>query len=527
MLVLCPYPHGVAAGQRLKFEQYYDDWRAAGWEVDVAPFMDTAPVARAVRARPFRRKFAGVTKGYLRRLRDLFRLGRYDLVYCHMYVTPLGTSLAERLTRALAPKLVYDVEDNVMAHVDRFDRDHPNRLLRFLRASGKYSFLVREADHVVTSSPALNERCKTINRRAACTYISSSVDTDRFLPANRYSNDGLVTIGWTGTFSSRQYLDLLRGVLQELAQQRRFRLRVIGNFDYALPGVDLEVVRWTAEREIEDLQAIDIGLYPLPADEWVSGKSGLKAIQYMAMGLPCVATDVGTTPLIIRDGENGLLVRSEEEWLNALDALARRSGAAPPAGRGGAAGRRRKIFDESHRRASIARSCRARWRVEREWKRASASTWPGPAGCSARHSTASSAARTSSDAPTRTSMPTGCGFLDFRDFDAYREDVLGVRARLSLPPRRLHRASNIARSIPTTLMRPTRWRWRMRSTSPTSSTFLCSTSAPRASSTARKETYDDWDQPNPLGHYARSKYMGERFVAENVPRSTSSAAPAG
>jgi L-malate glycosyltransferase len=318
MLVLCPYPHGVAAGQRLKFEQYYADWRAAGWEVDAASFMDAALWRVLYERGHFAAKLAGVTKGYVRRLRDLFRLRRYDLVYCHMYVTPLGTSLAERLVRALAPKLVYDVEDNVMAHVDRFGRDHPNRLLRFLRASGKYSFLVREADHVVTSSPALNERCKTINRRAACTYISSSVDADRFQPANRYSNDGLVTIGWTGTFSSRQYLDLLRGVLQKLARQRRFRLRVIGNFDYALPGVDLEVVRWTAEREIEDLQAIDIGLYPLPADEWVSGKSGLKAIQYMAMGLPCVATDVGTTPLIIRDGENGLLVRTEDEWLSAL-----------------------------------------------------------------------------------------------------------------------------------------------------------------------------------------------------------------
>lgn len=33
-----------------------------------------------------------------------------------------------------------------------------------------------------------------------------------------------------------------------------------------------------------------------------------------------------------------------------------------------------------------------------------------------------------------------------------------------------------------------------------------------------QETYDDWDQPNPLGHYARSKYMGERFVVENAHR---------
>lgn len=34
----------------------------------------------------------------------------------------------------------------------------------------------------------------------------------------------------------------------------------------------------------------------------------------------------------------------------------------------------------------------------------------------------------------------------------------------------------------------------------------------------KKETYDDWDQPNPLGHYARSKYAGELFVKENVQK---------
>ena len=318
LLVLCPYPLGVAAGQRLKFEQYYDDWRNLGWEVVPSPFMDRSLWDVAFEPGHGPSKVAGVLKGYLRRLRDLTRVHHFDLVYVFMYVTPVGTTVFERLTRIFARKLVYDVEDNVMAQVDRVGRDHPNPLLRFLRDSGKYRLLVREADHVVTSSPALNDRCKTINRRGACTYISSSVDADRFQPEYRYSNDEIVTIGWTGTFSSRQYLNLLRGVLQDLAKQRRFRLRVIGNFDYELPGVDLEVVRWTAEREIEDLQAIDIGLYSLPADEWVSGKSGLKAIQYMMMGLPCVATDVGTTSLIIWDGENGLLVRTESEWLQAL-----------------------------------------------------------------------------------------------------------------------------------------------------------------------------------------------------------------
>jgi L-malate glycosyltransferase len=321
MLVLCPYPLGEAAGQRLKFEQYYDDWRALGWEVVPAPFMDQRLWRVVFERGHYLAKLAGLMKGYGRRLRDLFRIGDYDLVYSFMYVTPIGTTLFERLTRRLARKLIFDVEDNVMSGVKRVRDDHPNPLLRFARSAGKYRYLIREADHVVASSPELAKRCAELNRHGAATYISSSVDTDRFVPNNPYSNDRPATIGWTGTFSSRPYLDRIAPMLQELARRRAYKLRIIGNFDLQLPGVDLEVIQWSAEREVEDLQGIDIGIYPLPIDEWVSGKSGLKAIQYMAFGLPCVATNVGTTPLIIRDGENGLLVRTDEEWLSALERL--------------------------------------------------------------------------------------------------------------------------------------------------------------------------------------------------------------
>jgi len=319
MLVLCPFPVGVAAAQRLKFEQYYEDWRANGWEVDVAPFMDLRLWKVLFQRGYLLTKVLGTIKGTFRRLRDLAVIPHYDLVYCHMYVTPLGSSFFERVTRQLASRLLLDVEDNVL--VGQRGVDNPNPLVRLLKGRGKARYLIRHSDHVITSSPFLNDTCRAINEAHACTYISSSVDTDRFVPANRYTNEQRVTIGWTGTFSSRPFLDLLRPVFQELARRRQFRLRVIGNFDYELPGVELDVVRWSAEREVEDLQAIDIGVYPLTVDGWVTGKSGLKAIQYMAFGLPCVATDVGTTPMIIRDGENGLLVRTNDEWIAALERL--------------------------------------------------------------------------------------------------------------------------------------------------------------------------------------------------------------
>jgi glycosyltransferase involved in cell wall biosynthesis len=326
MLVICPYPIGVAAGQRLKFEQYYDDWRAHGWDVVPAPFMDDALWRIAYVQGHFGSKLFGIARGYVRRVGALLRVRRFDLVYCFMYVTPLGTSLFERLVRWLAPKLVFDLEDNVLVGPPPPGEDNPNPLTRLIRGKDKVRFLIREADHVITSSPLLIDICLATNRSGRCTYISSSVDADRFVPTNRFVGDEGVTIGWTGTYSSKPYLDLLRPVFQELARRIRFKLRVIGNFDYELQGVDLEVVRWSREREVEDLQAIDIGVYPLPLDDWVIGKSGLKAIQYMAFGLPVVASDAGITPRVVRDGETGILVRTQEEWLEALEGLVRDPG---------------------------------------------------------------------------------------------------------------------------------------------------------------------------------------------------------
>jgi glycosyltransferase involved in cell wall biosynthesis len=91
-----------------------------------------------------------------------------------------------------------------------------------------------------------------------------------------------------------------------------------------MPEIDLEVIQWTEINEVRDLQGIDIGVYPLVADQWVMGKSGLKAIQYMAFGLPTVATNFGTTTKIIQHMENGWLVDSDDEWLLALETLVNR-----------------------------------------------------------------------------------------------------------------------------------------------------------------------------------------------------------
>lgn len=320
LLILCPFPVGVAAGQRLKYEQYLDDWRALGWDITVSPFMDQALWDVVYRSGSLAAKVIGTAKGVLRRWRDLLRMRRYDAVYVYISASPIGSTLTERLTRLLARRLIYDIEDNILDQSSAGRSINP--IAALLRSTGKPRLLTRTADEVITASPFLVDRCRAINAHHQCSLIPPSVDTDRFVPGP-HDATAVPVIGWTGTFSSEPYLDLLRPMLQRLAQRVKFKLRVIGNFDYALPGVDLEVVQWSKATEVEDMQAIDIGLYPLPNDDWVLGKAGLKVIQYMAFGIPSVSSNVGTATLQVRHGETGYLVDTEDEWVSTLEMLVR------------------------------------------------------------------------------------------------------------------------------------------------------------------------------------------------------------
>ena len=67
LLVLCPYPIGVAAGQRLKYEQYIQHWQESGYDVRIAPFMDMAMWSKLYVGGHTVTKVFGTLKGYLRR----------------------------------------------------------------------------------------------------------------------------------------------------------------------------------------------------------------------------------------------------------------------------------------------------------------------------------------------------------------------------------------------------------------------------------------------------------------------------
>ena len=130
-----------------------------------------------------------------------------------------------------------------------------------------------------------------------------------------------MALGWSGSHSTSQYLYLLESVLQNISSSRSVKILVIGDASFNIDGVELEAISWSENTEVDDLTRIDIGLYPLPDEPWVYGKSGLKALQYMALGIPTVASAVGMNFKVIEDGVSGFLVKNDREWITTITRL--------------------------------------------------------------------------------------------------------------------------------------------------------------------------------------------------------------
>jgi glycosyltransferase involved in cell wall biosynthesis len=315
VLVICPHPERRAPGQRLKFEQYYPSWRSAGLEVDVRPFWSERTWEILYRPGHRLRKAAGLLDGYRRRLRDLRDAKRADLVYLFLHAAPVGPPVIERLIDRAGVPIVYDIDDLVyLPH-----SSSQNRFMRFFRSQSKIFELMRRSRHVIVCTEYLGEVARRENPNV--TNISSTIDTDAYAPRpHRATTDGVV-LGWTGSHSTSPYLHILDDVLRELHETEGARVKVIGDGGFSIPGLGVEALPWRLETEVADLSTIDIGMYPLPDEEWVLGKSGLKALQYMALGIPTVAQRVGANLAIIEHGVNGLLAGSAEEWLSCVRTL--------------------------------------------------------------------------------------------------------------------------------------------------------------------------------------------------------------
>jgi glycosyltransferase involved in cell wall biosynthesis len=153
--------------------------------------------------------------------------------------------------------------------------------------------------------------------------VPTTIELDAYRPAVAHRAKDVVTIGWSGSYSTAKYLARVRPILAELARRVPVRFLVVGAEIEPVPGVPTECRPWRAEREVADLREMDVGIMPLPDESWERGKCGLKALQYMALAVPPVVSPVGVNAAIVRDGENGFVAGGDGDWIDRLERLAR------------------------------------------------------------------------------------------------------------------------------------------------------------------------------------------------------------
>ena len=317
VLALMPALYNTSPGQRYRLEQWEPLLRERGVEITYASFEDEELHGLLYKPGLLHKKLKLVTRGLGRRLSSVRKAGDYDLVYIFREAALLGPPIFERLIHQRRTPIVFDFDDAIFVSY----RSPSNGYLSYLKFASKTKTICRIASHVMVGNPYLAEYAKQVNDHV--TVIPTTIDTEKYRVPPRREKTGPPVIGWTGSHSTVQHLDTLRGALIKLAEKESFRLRVIGTPTYECPPVAVEAMPWRADTELEDLTEIDIGVMPLPDDAWSKGKCGLKALQFMALGIPTICSPVGVNTDIIHDDQNGYIAATEDEWVDKLARLLR------------------------------------------------------------------------------------------------------------------------------------------------------------------------------------------------------------
>lgn len=317
----------LAASTRQRFNQYRPYLSAEGFELIARPLLDDTYLEGLYVGG--RRNTHHVVKRYIDRLSWLLSHPDTDLIWLHCELFPFLPGLLERLARWPGKPIVFDYDDAIFHNYDLNSKGMVRRML-----GKKLHSTIRGAGLVLAGNAYLADYARPLNSQVEI--VPTVVDVSVYRPAPPENGANTAPrVGWIGTPSTwSEYLLNLMPALMPILEEADARLAVMGAGRGAVAQPRLEIENWSEEAEVPFLQSLDIGIMPLTDTPWARGKCGYKLIQYMACGLPVVASPVGVNSEIVEHGVNGFLASTEDEWREALTtllhdpALRRRMGAA-------------------------------------------------------------------------------------------------------------------------------------------------------------------------------------------------------
>ncbi|MGQ0543116.1 MAG: hypothetical protein ACT4O9_14930 [Blastocatellia bacterium] len=320
VLGLCTFPVEAAA-TRFRLEQFVEPLSVRGIELTISPFLDSRKFGRMYARGGGPGKAAGMIGPVLGRIGEIFESRKYDLLFVQREAMFFGPAVFEWLMqKAGNMPMILDLDD--ATYVPYVSPSY-GRLGSFLKFFGKTDKLIERAVAVTCGNRFIADYVESKGTRAVV--IPTVVDTDKFCPVEK-TND-IPVVGWIGTHSTFPSVQSLFPVIERLARNHRFKMKIVGGgIPAAIDGVEVENLEWDLAREIADFQSLDIGLYPIVTsssanEEWLKGKSGFKAIQYFAVGVPFVMSPVGICAEIGEANRTHFNAVSPQDWYTFLDKL--------------------------------------------------------------------------------------------------------------------------------------------------------------------------------------------------------------
>lgn len=312
LLTLTRYDR-LGASSRLRSFQYAEELSRTGIEVSFKPFFDRTYLERLYSGQS---TLGPTFSAYTRRVLQLRRAGQADLLWLEKEALPWLPWVIERAMIPRGAPIVVDYDDAVFHRYDLHRSASVRRLL-----GGKLDQLMASAALITAGNRYLADRAKAAGA-GRIEIVPTVVDLKAYTRRSEPVSTKVPSIGWIGTPSTwTEYMVQTMPTLSKAAEAAGARIVAVGAGLSAEAHPFLDTLPWSEESEVARIHAMDIGIMPLTDTPWARGKCGYKLIQYMACGLPVIASPVGVNAEIVEHGVNGFLATTEGEWLEALQTL--------------------------------------------------------------------------------------------------------------------------------------------------------------------------------------------------------------